>query len=58
VTTHAVAPSIRVPHLLLGGNLACAQAFEAKARELNGVHRGRISQKDLRFAHPPLAFRQ
>ena len=51
-------PSIRISHFLLGGDLARAQALEAEARKLYSVYSRGISQKNLRFAQPPLAVGQ
>jgi hypothetical protein len=54
-THDSSSPSERVPHLLFGSYLACAQALESKSSELNSVDSGSVSQKHLRPAHAPLA---
>ena len=51
-------PSISVPHLLFGGDFAGAQALETETSELDCMHSGSISEKNLRFTQLPLALGQ
>ena len=58
MANEAIVPSVRIPHLLLRGYLACAQAFKAKPSELYRMNGRRIPQENLCLAHPPLAIGQ